>query len=280
MIFQPRFEVDAVLSALERATMLMGVPTFYTRLLDDPRLDPAVAAGIRLFISGSAPLSGEVHRSFENRTGHRILERYGMTETGMLTSNPRRGERRAGSVGPALAGVEVRVTDPEDGRMSGCGEVGVVQVRGPNVFAGYWRMPEKTAAEFTADGWFVTGDLGRLDEDGYLWLVGRQKDLIISGGYNVYPAEIEAEIDALEGVRESAVIGLPHPDFGEAVAAVLVMEPGASQDPESITDRLRDRLAGFKVPKSVFFRAGLPRNAMSKVLKSDLRAEYAAKQDE
>jgi malonyl-CoA/methylmalonyl-CoA synthetase len=281
MIWFHRFDPAATVARLPEATVFMGVPTLYVRMLSEPALTRAQCAGMRLFIAGSAPLLLETFEAWRERTGHTILERYGMSETAMLSSNPYRPEkaRRGGTVGLPLPGVGVRVVG-DKGTPLANGEIGGIEVKGANVFKGYWRMPEKTADEFTPDLWFKTGDVGRFDADGYLSIVGRSKDLVISGGYNVYPAEIEAEIDALEGVRESAVIGLPHLDFGEAVAAVLVMEPGASQDPESITDRLRDRLAGFKVPKSVFFRAGLPRNAMSKVLKSDLRAEYAAKQDE
>ena len=212
MILLPKFDAGAILSLLPRATMLMGVPTFYTRLLNEPGLTREACAGMRLFVSGSAPLLAETHRDFEARTGHAILERYGMTETGMNASNPLEGARVAGTVGPPLAGVALRVVDPESGHELPQGEIGMIEVKGPNVFAGYWRNPEKTAADFRADGFFVTGDLGKIDEAGYVHIVGRGKDLIISGGFNVYPKEVEEAIDALPGVLESAVIGLPHPD--------------------------------------------------------------------
>jgi malonyl-CoA/methylmalonyl-CoA synthetase len=267
MHFLPGFDAAEVAALMPRATALMGVPTFYTRLLDTPAFTRAATAGMRLFVSGSAPLLAETHRAFEARTGHRILERYGMTETGMITSNPHDGERRAGTVGFPLPGVEVRVA----------GEgVGGIEVRGPNVFKGYWRMPEKTAEDLRPDGWFVTGDLGRFDGDGYLHIIGRAKDLIITGGFNVYPAEVEEALDALPGVLESAVIGLPHPDFGEGVFAVLVARPGVALDPEATLAALRGRLARFKQPKAAAVVAALPRNAMGKVQKAALRAAYAA----
>ena len=267
MIFQPRFDADVVLAAMPRATTLMGVPTFYTRLLTHAGLTREATAAMRLFISGSAPLLAQTHAEFHARTGHVILERYGMTETGMNTSNPYDGARTAGTVGLPLPGVSVRVAAP-------AGEIGVVEVKGPNVFAGYWRNPQKTAAEFTADGWFITGDLGRVDDNGYLSIVGRGKDLIISGGLNVYPKEIETEIDALPGVVESAVIGLPHADLGEAVAAVVVATPGANLDEATVLAALAARLARFKLPKKVIFVADLPRNAMGKVQKALLRDHY------
>ena len=269
MLWLPGFDADAILAALPEASVLMGVPTFYTRLLGRAELTPERCANMRLFVSGSAPLSAETHREWEARTGHRILERYGMTETGMLSSNPYDGERRAGSVGPPLPGVDIRIAAPD-------GEgVGGIEARGPNVTRGYWRQPEKTAEAFTADGWFVTGDLGRFDRDGYLWIVGRAKDLIISGGFNVYPAEVEAAIEGLDGVAEAAVVGAPHPDLGEGVVAVLVPRPGAALDPQAIGDALREVLAAYKRPKLVLVREALPRNAMGKVEKAALRRELA-----
>ena len=274
MLFLPRFDPDEVFRLLPRATTMMGVPTFYTRLLADPRLTREAVAHMRLFVSGSAPLLAETHRAFLERTGHAILERYGMTETGMLTSNPYQGERIAGTVGFPLPGVELRVADPESGRVLPDGEVGVIEVKGPNVFKGYWQMPEKTRSEFRDDGFFITGDVGKVDERGYVHIVGRAKDLIISGGYNVYPKEVESEIDALPGVTESAVIGVPHPDFGEAVAAVVVAAPGASPTEGEIIEALAGRLARFKQPKRVFLVESLPRNTMGKVQKNVLRERY------
>ena len=257
MIFLPGFDSEAVLRLMPQATVMMGVPTFYTRLLDDARFDRSLTAGMRLFISGSAPLLTETHRAFEARTGHRILERYGMTETNMNTSNPYDGDRRAGTVGLPLPGVEVRIMG---------GEVGVIEVRGPNVFAGYWQMPEKTAEELRPDGWFITGDLGQVDGDGYVTIVGRAKDLIITGGYNVYPKEVEMLLDAVPGVTESAVIGLPHPDLGEAVFAVLV-----GGEAEAALAAIAPDLARFKQPRAAVVVADLPRNTMGKVQKNVLR---------
>jgi malonyl-CoA/methylmalonyl-CoA synthetase len=277
MIFLPGFDLETILRLLPRATVLMGVPTFYTRLLDDVRFDHALVAHMRLFVSGSAPLLAETHTAFEARTGHRILERYGMTETNMNTSNPYDGERRAGSVGPALPGVEVRVTDPQSGAPLPADETGMVEVRGPNVFKGYWNLPEKTREDFRDDGFFITGDLGVLAADGYLTLVGRQKDLIITGGFNVYPKEVELVLDEMPGVLESAVVGLPHPDFGEAVFAVLVAQPGASLDLAAIEAALRERLARYKQPKALEVVADLPRNTMGKVQKNLLRAQFAGR---
>jgi malonyl-CoA/methylmalonyl-CoA synthetase len=273
VLFLPRFDAAQVLDMLPRATAMMGVPTYYTRLLAQDGLSAARCAGVRLFVSGSAPLLEDTFHRFEARTGRRILERYGMTETGMNTSNPLRGERRPGTVGLALPGVELRVAD-DAGRILGPGEVGVLEVRGPNVFKGYWRMPDKTALEFRPDGFFITGDLARIGADGYVSIVGRAKDLIISGGLNVYPKEIESVIDDLPGVVESAVIGLPHPDFGEAVSAVVVRAPGAELDEAAVIAAVRDRLASFKVPKRVWFAPSLPRNAMGKVQKNALREEH------
>ncbi len=275
MIFLRRFDLELMLARLPDATALMGVPTFYTRLLADDRFDRELVAHMRLFVSGSAPLLAETHVQFEQRTGHRILERYGMTETNMNTSNPYDGERRAGTVGFPLPGVEIRVTDPESGAEVGAGEIGMIEVRGPNVFQGYWRKPEKTAEELRADGFFITGDLGRFDDDGYLHILGRDKDLVISGGYNIYPKQIETEIDALDGVVESAAFGVPHPDLGEAVAAAVVLADGARLDESAVIDALRERLARFKQPRRVFFVDALPRNAMGKVQKNVLRETYA-----
>jgi malonyl-CoA/methylmalonyl-CoA synthetase len=275
MRFHARFDSRRAIADMRDSTVFMGVPTLYTRLLADPTLDRAACANMRLFVSGSAPLLAETHIQFERRTGHRILERYGMTETGMLTSNPLEGDRRAGSVGRALPGTEVRVVDDED-QPREAGAIGHVQVRGPNVFCGYWRMPERNREEFTPDGFFRTGDLGSLSADGYLAIVGRSKDLIISGGYNVYPKEIELALDEIPGVLESAVIGVAHPDFGEAVTAVIV----PSHDVKAPTEQevikvLKGRLANFKVPKRVYVVDELPRNAMGKVQKNVLRGRFA-----
>jgi malonyl-CoA/methylmalonyl-CoA synthetase len=252
---------------------MMGVPTFYTRLLADPRLGPSVTRNIRLFVSGSAPLLAETHREWQARTGHAILERYGMTETNMNTSNPYEGARVPGSVGMPLPGVELRIAS-KDGAVLPRGEIGLIEVRGPNVFKGYWRMPDKTAAEFRGDGFFITGDLGRIDENGYVHILGRDKDLIISGGFNVYPKEIESLIDELPGVTESAVVGLPHRDFGEGVTACVVTAAGASLSEKDVLDALSVRLAKFKHPKRVLFVDELPRNTMGKVQKSLIRAQF------
>ena len=272
MIFLPGYETQAVLRHLPQASALMGVPTFYTRLLEDARFDRAATAHMRLFISGSAPLLAETHRQFEARTGHRILERYGMTETNMNTSNPYEGERRAGTVGFPLPGVELRIM--AEGREVAPGEVGVIEVRGPNVFAGYWQMPEKTREELREDGWFITGDLGQRDAEGYVQIVGRAKDLVISGGFNIYPIEVEMLLDAQPGVLESAVVGLPHEDFGEAVFAVLVAQKGVTLEPETVLAGLKDKLARFKQPKAAVVVAELPRNTMGKVQKAELRRTY------
>ncbi len=274
MIFQSRFDPDSVIAAMPRATSLMGVPTFYTRLLDHPGLTSEVCANMRLFVAGSAPLLAETHAAWRERTGFSILERYGMTETNMITSNPYDGERRAGTVGFPLPGVDVRVCDSESGAPVPPGEIGVLEVKGPNVFRGYWRMPEKTSLGFRPDGFFITGDLGRVDADGYIHIVGRAKDLVISGGFNVYPKEVEGEIDAIDGVLESAVIGVPHPDFGEGVTAVVVPRPGAALTEAEILSALGARLAKFKAPKRVFVVESLPRNAMGKVQKAALREAY------
>ena len=274
MIFQSRFDADAVIAAMPRATSLMGVPTFYTRLLNHPGLTREVCANMRLFVSGSAPLLAETHAAWRDRTGFSILERYGMTETNMITSNPYDGERRAGTVGFPLPGVSLRVCEPASGAPVPAGDIGVIEVKGPNVFRGYWRMPEKTAQEFRPDGFFITGDIGRVDGDGYVHIVGRAKDLVISGGFNVYPKEVEDEIDAIDGVLESAVIGVPHPDFGEGVTAVVVPRPGARLAEQAILSALGGRLAKFKAPKRVIIVDSLPRNAMGKVQKAALREAY------
>ncbi len=274
MIFHSRFDPDAVIAAMPRATSLMGVPTFYTRLLDHPGLTHGSCANMRLFVSGSAPLLAETHVAWRERTGFAILERYGMTETNMITSNPYEGERRPGTVGFPLPGVSVRISEPDSGALVAQGEIGVIEVKGPNVFRGYWRMPEKTAQEFRPDGFFITGDLGRVDPDGYIRIVGRAKDLVISGGFNVYPKEVESEIDAIDGVLESAVFGIPHADFGEGVTAVVVPRPGAELSESAILAALGDRLAKFKAPKRVFVVGSLPRNAMGKVQKAALRQTY------
>jgi malonyl-CoA/methylmalonyl-CoA synthetase len=274
MIFLSRFEPEETMRFLPRATSMMAVPTFYVRMLEHPGLTRAATRHMRLFTSGSAPLLAETHRAFFERTGHAILERYGMTETNMNTSNPYDGDRVPGTVGFPLPGVELRVAD-EEGRALPQGKIGIIEVRGPNVFSGYWRMPEKTRAEFHGDGFFITGDVGKIDARGYVQIVGRAKDLVITGGYNVYPKEVETEIDAIEGVRESAVIGLPHPDFGEGVTAVVVREKEASVTEADVIDALSQRLAKFKQPKRVFFVDDLPRNAMGKVQKNILRDNYA-----
>jgi len=273
MIFLPKFDSATVIRHMVHASVLMGVPTFYIRLLGDPAFTREAAANMRLFISGSAPLSADIHRAFEDRCGHRVLERYGMTETGMLTSNPYDGERRAGYVGPPLPGVQLRIADFETGRVLPQGEVGIVEVKGPNIFKGYWRNPEKTAAEFRPDGFFITGDMGFIDTDGSVQLVGREKDLIISGGLNVYPAEVEALLDDRPDVAEAAVIGVPHPDFGEAVVAVV--QPSGAFDPVAVREDMRKDLAAFKVPKQIIVVDALPRNTMGKIQKKLLRERYA-----
>ncbi len=273
MIWHSGFRAQSVIGALARATVFMGVPTYYVRLLAEKKFSRASCATMRLFISGSAPLLPETHGAFEMRTGHRILERYGMSEAGMITSNPLDGERRAGAVGMPLPGVQVRVASANDHALPS-GEIGAIQINGNNVFAGYWRMPEKTAEAFTVDGWFRSGDLGVFDADGYLWIVGRAKDLIITGGYNVYPREIELALDALPGVAESAVIGVPHADFGEAVTAVIVPKPGARIDEAQVVAALKSQLANYKVPKRVFVTDELPRNAMGKVVRARMREVF------
>jgi len=275
MIFLAKFDPDQIMAAMPRATTLMGVPTFYTRLLQHPGLNREATKHMRLFISGSAPLLAETHREWEARTGHAILERYGMTETNMNTSNPYDGKRIAGTVGFPLPGVEIRITNPETGALLGGEDIGMIEVRGPNVFSGYWQMPEKTAAEFRKDGFFITGDLGKIDAEGYVHIVGRGKDLIITGGYNVYPKEVEMEIDAMPGVVESAVFGVRHPDFGEGIVAALVLHDGASVTEKDVLRALEGRLASYKRPKKIVFLPELPRNTMGKVQKNVLRDEFA-----
>ena len=273
LLWHDRFDASDVARDIKRSTVLMGVPTYYVRLLGEPDFSREACCSMRLFVSGSAPLLAETHYQFEQRTGHRILERYGMSEAGMITSNPYHGERRAGTVGFPLPGVDVRVAD-EANKPVPNGEKGAIQIKGRNVFSGYWRMPEKTREEFTPDGWFRTGDIGLFDADGYLSIVGREKDLIITGGYNVYPKEIEQVIDELPGVIESAVIGVPDADFGEAVTAVVVATAGAQIDQATTISALKTKLAGYKVPKHVHIVEALPRNAMGKVQKKLLRERF------
>jgi malonyl-CoA/methylmalonyl-CoA synthetase len=273
MIWLAKFDPKLVIEAMPRATVFMGVPTLYVRMLAEPTLTRNAVRNMRLFISGSAPLLIETFTEWQERTGHTILERYGMSETVMLTSNPYAGERRGGTVGFPLPGVGVRVRG-EQGSEVPAGEIGDIQVKGPNVFKGYWRMPEKTAEEFTSDGWFKTGDVGKIDERGYVTIVGRSKDLIISGGYNVYPAEIEGYINEMPGVAESAVVGVPHPDFGEVGVAVVIAKPGAQVEGDAIIAKLKSQLANFKIPKKCFVAQQLPRNTMGKVQKNLLREEH------
>jgi len=281
MLWHAKFDPKRVIADLPRATVFMGVPTLYVRMLAEPALNQQAAARMRLFIAGSAPLLIETFQAWQQRTGHTILERYGMSETAMLTSNPYRAdarynnqsERRGGTVGFPLPGVRLRVLD-DAGQPLGVDEIGGIQVQGANVFKGYWRMPEKTAEEFTADGYFKTGDVGKIDARGYVTIVGRSKDLIISGGYNVYPAEIEGFINDMAGVAESAVVGVPHPDFGEVGVAVVIAKPGAKLDPDAIVADLKSRLANFKIPKRCFVVPELPRNTMGKVQKNLLREQH------
>ena len=274
MFFLPKFDRDQVMALLPHSTVVMGVPTFYVRLLSGDDFTADVTSNMRLFISGSAPLLPETFTVFQERTGKALLERYGMTEMGMATSNPLNGERIVHTVGPALPDVDVRVCD-DQGNVLGTDEIGVLEARGPNVFAGYWQMPEKTAEELREDGFFITGDLGKMDEDGYVHIVGRAKDLIISGGFNVYPKEVETLIDDLPGVLESAVIGVQHPDFGEAVVAVVVPQSGADVTEAGVMAAIAGELAKFKQPKQVIVLPELPRNTMGKVQKVALRAEYS-----
>ncbi len=273
MLFLPRFDIDEVIRLLPRATVMMGVPTFYTRLLARADFTADLCRSMRLFVSGSAPLLEQTFHAFRERTGFTILERYGMTETGMNTSNPLDGERKPGTVGPALPDVSLRIADGE-GRPLPRGQVGVIEVRGPNVFTGYWRMPDKTAAEFRSDGFFITGDVAVMDEDGHVTIVGRAKDLIISGGLNVYPSEVESVIDRLDHVIESAVVGVPHSEYGEAVVAVVARREEAPITERDVIDGIKGELAGFKVPKRVFFVEELPRNTMGKVQKNELRQRH------
>ncbi|TQV86053.1 AMP-binding protein [Exilibacterium tricleocarpae] len=275
LVYLPKFDVDQVLKELPAATVMMGVPTYYTRLLAEPRLSRALCRNMRLFVSGSAPLLAETFKAFEARTGHTILERYGMTETNMNTSNPLHGKRKPGSVGLPLPGVEVRIAGP-DRQPLAAGEVGDLQVRGPNVFKGYWQMPEKTREDFTADGFFNTGDIGVIDTDGYISIVGRSKDMIISGGLNVYPKEVETVLDSLAAIRESAVIGVPHADFGEAVVAVVVPQAAGAVDEQAVLAAIKGQLANFKQPKRVITVTELPRNTMGKIQKNQLRENYRA----
>ena len=275
MIFLPKLDPELIIKLMQRATVLMGVPTFYTRLLQSPNLTRDSTSHMRLFISGSAPLLAETHREWSARTGHAVLERYGMTETNMNTSNPYDGDRVPGAVGFPLPGVSVRVTDPETGKELPRDAIGMIEVKGPNVFKGYWRMPEKTKEELRADGFFITGDLGKIDDRGYVHIIGRGKDLVISGGFNVYPKEVENEIDAIPGVTESAVIGVPHADFGEGVTAVVVGDKKTPLDEATVLHALDGRLAKFKMPKRVLFVDDLPRNTMGKVQKNVLRDTYA-----
>ena len=274
MIFFGKFDVEALVREMPRATALMGVPTFYTRLLDHPAFTRDLTKGVRLFVSGSAPLLAETHGRFEERTGHRILERYGMTETNMNTSNPYDGDRRAGTVGLPLPGVELKITDPATGATLPQGEVGVIEVRGANVFQGYWQMPEKTREELREDGYFITGDLARMDADGYVTIIGRGKDLIISGGFNVYPKEVETLLDEQPGVLESAVIGVPHPDLGEVAVGILVRQKGQEPDLDQIAAAMGQALARFKQPRTLIVVDELPRNTMGKVQKNILRQSY------
>jgi len=281
MIWMAKFDPKRVIARLPEATVFMGVPTLYVRMLAEPSLTREACSKMRLFIAGSAPLLIETFNEWIARTGHTILERYGMSETVMLTSNPycpdsrygQQSERRGGTVGFPLPGVQLRVRG-DDGQDLPVGDIGGIEVKGPNVFKGYWRMPEKTAEEFTADGFFKTGDVGKVDERGYVTIVGRSKDLIISGGYNVYPAEIEGYINEMKGVAESALIGVPHPDFGEVGVAVVIAKPGVSLSPESIVAELKSKLANFKIPKKCYVVAELPRNTMGKVQKNLLREQY------
>ena len=273
MMFLPGFKTDAVLDALPDCTVMMGVPTFYTRMLTSERLTRELCSNMRLFISGSAPLMAESFAAFEQRTGHAILERYGMTETSMNASNPLEGERRPGSVGPALPGISLRTVD-NDGNELPAYEIGHLQVKGPNVFSGYWRMRAKSAAEFTEDGYFKTGDEAFIEADGYVTIVGRAKDMVISGGLNVYPREVETLLDSLTDVSESAVIGVPHPDFGEGVVAVVVTATGKQLSGSALIAQIRPKMATYKLPKQVFSVDELPRNSMGKVQKNLLRDQY------
>tara|TARA_Y100000385_G_scaffold4929_1_gene5391 strand:- start:3099 stop:4622 length:1524 start_codon:yes stop_codon:yes gene_type:complete len=274
MIFLPHFDLDNIINYLPKASTMMGVPTFYTRLLADKRFNRRLVSHVRLFVSGSAPLLSETHVHFEKLTGHKILERYGMTETNMNTSNPYNGERRAGTVGLPLPGVEVKITEQKTGETLSTNEIGQIEVRGPNVFKGYWKLPDKTKAELRDNGFFITGDLGKIDEDGYIHIVGRDKDLIISGGYNIYPKELEVFLDNKLGVLESAVIGVPHPDFGETPIALIVSSKNSVPDLTEIENDIKKSIARYKHPKKIIIIDELPRNAMGKVQKNVLRNFY------
>ena len=274
IMFLPKFNLDEIIKQLPKCSAMMGVPTFYTRLLADHRFNKKLVEHMRLFVSGSAPLLSETHIQFEKITGHRILERYGMTETNMNTSNPYNGERRAGTVGQPLPGVDLKIADPETGKELSAGQIGQIEVRGPNVFNGYWKMPKKTKAELRENGFFITGDLGKIDKDGYVHILGRDKDLIISGGYNIYPKELEEILDDQDGVLESAVIGVPHIDFGETPIAIIVQETKMTADLIAINNNLTKSLARYKHPKKIILVDELPRNTMGKVQKNILRNEY------
>jgi len=276
MIFLPKFDLDDIIEHLPNSTAIMGVPTFYTRLLSDHRFTKELVEHMRLFVSGSAPLLSETHIQFEKLTGHRILERYGMTETNMNTSNPYIGERRAGTVGLPLPGVELKITDPRTGAEKSSNEIGQIEVRGPNVFKGYWKMPEKTKAELKENGFFITGDLGKVDGDGYVHILGRDKDLIISGGFNIYPKELEVIIDNQTGVLESAVVGVPHPDFGETPIALVVPEMDKTIDIKQVKESFEVHLARYKHPREFFVVDQLPRNTMGKVQKNLIREKYTS----
>ena len=274
MIFLPKFDLDNIIHNIPKSSAMMGVPTFYTRLLSDNRFNRNLVDHMRLFVSGSAPLLSETHVQFEKITGHRILERYGMTETNMNTSNPYNGERRAGTVGLPLPGVDLKITSPETGKEISVDEIGQIEVRGPNVFKGYWKMPEKTKAELRENGFFITGDLGKIDNDGYIHIVGRDKDLIISGGFNIYPKELEFFLDKQLGVLESAVIGVPHGDFGETPVAIIVPSSGLQPDVYQIENNIKKSIARYKHPSKIITVSELPRNAMGKVQKNLLRNKY------
>ena len=274
IMFLPKFDLDEIIKQLPKCSAMMGVPTFYTRLLADDRFNKKLVEHMRLFVSGSAPLLSETHIQFEKITGHRILERYGMTETNMNTSNPYNGERRAGTVGHPLPGVDLKIIDPKTGKELSNDQIGQIEVRGPNVFKGYWKMPKKTKAELRENGFFITGDLGKIDKDGYVHILGRDKDLIISGGYNIYPKELEEILDDQDGVLESAVIGVPHVDFGETPIAIIVQETEMNPDLIAINNNLTKSLARYKHPKKIILVDELPRNTMGKVQKNILRNEY------
>lgn len=275
MLFLPKFDAEKVVRLLPSVTTMMGIPTFYSRLVAHPDFNSELVKNIRLFISGSAPLSADVHKAFKERTGHAILERYGMTETNMNTSNPYDGDRRPGTVGMPLPGVEIRLGDLKTNAPLKEGDVGVIQIKGPNVFKGYWRMQDKTAESFCDDGFFISGDMGKIDEEGYIHIVGRDKDLIISGGFNVYPAEVEAVLSDIPAIAEAAVIGLPHADFGEAVTAVIALNPETTLSEKDILSTISDELAGYKRPKRILFVESLPRNTMGKIQKTELRSRYS-----